>query len=63
MKEYKEVFSIIPDEKKGGPKWVRVGTAYVNKDSSLNVVLDVFPLDGKLHIRDPKRNQESTSSE
>ena len=32
--------------------WVRAGTAFVNKDGSLNVYLDVLPLDGKLHLRE-----------
>lgn len=44
------VFSI-----KGGTNgtvWVRAGTAMVNKDGSLNVWLDVLPLDGKLHLRE-----------
>ena len=32
---------------------VRAGSAFVNKDGSLNILLDVLPLDGKLHVRDP----------
>ena len=44
------VFSIR--EGKGGSIWVRAGTAFVNKDGSLNVLLDVLPLDGKLHVRE-----------
>lgn len=44
------VFSIR--ENRGGSLWVRAGTAFVNKDGSLNVLLDVLPLDGKLHVRE-----------
>jgi hypothetical protein len=44
------VFSIR--EGKGGSVWVRAGSAFVNKDGSLNVLLDVLPLDGKLHVRE-----------
>lgn len=44
------VFSIR--EGKGGSVWVRAGTAFVNKDGSLNLLLDVLPLDGKLHVRE-----------
>ena len=44
------VFSIR--EGKGGSIWVRAGSAFVNKDGSLNVLLDVLPLDGKLHVRE-----------
>lgn len=31
---------------------MRAGSAFVNKDGSLNVLLDVLPLDGKLHVRE-----------
>ena len=34
------------------PVWVRVGTAFVNRDGSLNVYLDALPTNGRLHIRD-----------
>lgn len=32
----------------------RIGTAFVNKDGSLNVILFANPVNGELHIRDPK---------
>jgi hypothetical protein len=35
----------------GGSIWVRAGRAFVNADGSLNVLLDVLPLDGRLHVR------------
>ena len=44
------VFSIR--ESRGGSIWVRAGSAFVNRDGSLNVLLDVLPLDGRLHVRD-----------
>ena len=34
--------------------WHLIGTAFVNKDSSLSLVLNSLPLDGKVHIRDFK---------
>lgn len=46
------VFS-IRESRPGGSTWVRAGSAFVNKDGSLNILLDVLPLDGKLHVRDP----------
>jgi hypothetical protein len=48
------VFSIKESPTKNGPAsiWVRAGTAWVNRDGSINVYLDVLPLDGKLHIRE-----------
>lgn len=51
------VFSIR--ENKGGSIWVRAGSAFVNKDGSLNVLLDVLPLDGKLHVREAGEKRES----
>ena len=65
------VFSIR--ENKGGSVWVRAGSAFVNKDGSLNLLLDVLPLDGKLHVREAgekkdvapavKKNGEVSSSD
>jgi hypothetical protein len=50
------VFSIR--ENKGGSIWVRAGSAFVNKDGSLNLLLDVLPLDGKLHVREAGEKKE-----
>jgi hypothetical protein len=50
------VFSIR--EGKGGSIWVRAGSAFVNKDGSLNVLLDVLPLDGKLHVREAAERRD-----
>ncbi|MHB8873597.1 MAG: hypothetical protein ACYC8T_07915, partial [Myxococcaceae bacterium] len=45
--------------------WVRAGNAYVNRDGSLNVYLDVLPLDGVLHVREAaeKKDAAPTSAE
>lgn len=32
--------------------WRRVGSAFVNKDGSYNLVLEQVPLNGKLHMRE-----------
>ena len=51
-----QVFSIKEMTEKPGEEkrtlWVKAGTAWVNRDGSLNVYLDVLPLDGKLHVRE-----------
>jgi len=49
---HKEVFFI----QKGKTKtfWIRIGVAFVNRDGSLNVKLNAFPVSGQLHIRDRK---------
>lgn len=50
----KEVFHIkdLGDGKKS--VWTRIGCAFVNKDGSINALLEALPVDGKLHIRDPR---------
>ena len=53
------VFSIR--EGKGGSVWIRAGSAFVNRDGSLNVLLDVLPLDGKLHVREAGEKRESAA--
>lgn len=48
-------------ESNGKSTWIRAGTAWTNRDGSLNVYLDVLPLDGKLHIREAltqERNED-----
>jgi pyoverdine/dityrosine biosynthesis protein Dit1 len=49
----KDVYSIT-EINEGKSRWVKVGAAFVNRDGSINVVLDAFPKDGKLQIRDRK---------
>jgi hypothetical protein len=53
------VFSIR--ENKGGSVWVRAGSAFVNKDGSLNLLLDVLPLDGKLHVREAGEKRDGAA--
>lgn len=62
-----QVFSIKGMTEKGDEKksvWVKAGSAWVNRDGSLNVYLDVLPLDGKLHVRevlDEKRADDGSN--
>ena len=39
--------------------WVKIGTAFVNRDESLNVYLDAVPINGMLHLRKPTPKQKS----
>jgi hypothetical protein len=49
------VFSIRKAKTKDGNSvWTRAGSAWVNRDGSMNLYLDVLPLDGTLHIREDK---------
>jgi hypothetical protein len=46
------VYTII--DKPGTDKsfWWRIGTAWINRDLSINIQLDAFPVNGKLHVRE-----------
>lgn len=46
----KDVYQITEVEGKKAI-WTRIGAAFINKDNSLNVVLNCIPIDGRLHIR------------
>ena len=54
-----QVFSIkeLRDEGETKRLWVKAGSAWLNRDNSINVYLDVLPLDGKLHIREAAPEQ------
>lgn len=44
------------------PEWLKRGIAFINNDLSINLYLDAFPKDGKIHIRErksPKTNQNN----
>lgn len=47
-----QVFSVKDRPEGEKAVWVKAGAAFVNRDGSLNVYLDVLPLDGKLHVRE-----------
>lgn len=49
--QLKDVFLIPERENQEKSPWIRIGVAFVNKDDSLNVVLDAIPYSGRLHIR------------
>ena len=49
----KDVFTIT-EGTDGKSFWRKLGTAFTNRDGSLTVLLDAVPVNGRLHIRDPK---------
>lgn len=59
-KTIKGVFAIVEGEGLEKAIFRRVGTCFLNKDDSFNVLLDAFPTTGKLHIRDiePRDDRE-----
>ncbi|MBX7114050.1 MAG: hypothetical protein K1X64_06895 [Myxococcaceae bacterium] len=52
------VFSITQKNNANGAVWARAGTAYTNRDGSLNIYLDVLPLEGQLHLREVLSRRE-----
>ncbi len=54
----KDVFAISDREVAGEPgksRWTRVGVGFVNRDSSINIVLDAIPMNGRLQVRDRQK--------
>ena len=49
-KPFQTVYTIV--ERGGRRLWLRIGTAFINRDQSLNVRLDAMPVNGQLHIRE-----------
>lgn len=37
--------------------WTRIGSAWENRNGSINVVLDTIPLDGKMTIQEPRERE------
>ncbi len=55
-----EVWSIrAANERNPRDFWKHAGRAFVNQDGSINVLLDVLPIDGKLQIRKRRENELS----
>ena len=52
----KSVYTVAGEGDK--KRWVKIGVAFTNVDGSLNVLLDAFPVNGQLHIRDRKIEDE-----
>ena len=57
-----DVFTITERTTKGDKaqnkaNWTKVGTAFTNKDGSINVYLDALPVNGKLQIRERKEKE------
>ncbi len=55
----KDVFTIVDQSQsarggEGKDRWTKIGIGFVNRDDSINVVLDALPLNGRLQIRDRK---------
>jgi hypothetical protein len=54
----KRVAYTIIERGEGKSFWLRVGTAFENRDGSLNVYLDAIPINGRLQIREYQPDDE-----
>ncbi len=52
-----DVWSIRDATERSQGYWKHAGRAFVNRDGSINVLLDVLPIEGKLQIRKRKENE------
>ena len=60
----KDVFTIIRVEGDGKKDyWLRIGVGFVNKDGSITVKLNAFPVNAELHVRDPRPKEEEPEPE
>jgi len=68
-KPIKEVFTVIDrtnerDEALSKPPlWIRLGSAFENRDGSWTVLLNALPLDGRLVIREPRPREARDEAE
>lgn len=47
-----DVYTIRPPTREGGKSfWVKIGSAWKNRDNSLNIKLDALPVNGELQVR------------
>lgn len=62
----KRVAYTVIERGEGKSYWLRVGTAFENRDGSLNVYLDAIPVNGRLQIRqyppDDERDTTQTNA-
>jgi hypothetical protein len=50
-KRPRAVYAVVPKQE-GRDVWLRVGSAFENRDGSIAVLLDAVPVGGKLQIRE-----------
>lgn len=57
MSNRKEVFAVCPRGEGKKDYWLRIGTAFENRDGSWSIVLDALPTNNKLIVREPREEQ------
>jgi hypothetical protein len=59
MSNRKEVWTTSPRGEGKKDFWLRVGTAFENRDGSWSLVLDALPISGKLIMRDERPRDQA----
>lgn len=59
-KESWEAYSIVERGEKS--LWVKIGMAFLNRDQSINVLLDAYPRDGKVQLRNRSEKNEKNNN-
>lgn len=54
----KDVYTITERDGDDKDRWTRIGIGFLNRDNSINVVLDAIPVNGRIHIRDRQIKQK-----
>lgn len=62
MANRKEVWATAPRGEGKKDFWIRVGTAFENRDGSWSLVLDALPTNGRLIVRDEREREQTEES-
>ena len=57
-KKVQAVYTVVP-KPEGRDLWLRIGSAFPNRDGSLTVFLDAVPVNGRLQIREYQPRESS----
>jgi len=67
MSNVKGVYTIVERKDEEHPDrknlWIQIGLAFINRDGSMNVRLNAFPVNATLHIRDMRNGTDNESDE
>jgi hypothetical protein len=62
----KAVFAVVERGQPNGVTrsyWTRIGVGFVNRDGSINLRLDAFPVSGNLQVRDWEERRSDTTDQ
>ena len=67
MSNVKGVYTIVERKDDENPDrknlWIQIGLAFTNRDGSVNVRLNAFPVNAALHIREMRNGSQTESDE